>query len=162
MIATASAEMADEARIYRDQGKGAFTANHHTRLGYAWRLSEQNAATGLVHMRRLTEFIKRRREVAARYDKALASLDGLEPLTEPAECKGNIYKYIVLLPEGADRAWFKQTMAEQARRAAGRRGVRHPAAPPARAGLLRRGGAAAGRRSYVQPARLPARPFRYA
>jgi len=113
MIATASAEIADEARIYRDQGKGAFTANHHTRLGYAWRLSEQNAATGMVHMRRLTEFIKRRREVAARYDKALASLDGLEPLTEPAECKGNIYKYIVLLPEGADRAWFKQTMADK-------------------------------------------------
>jgi perosamine synthetase len=113
MIATVSADVADEARIYRDQGKGAFTTNHHTRLGYAWRLSEQNAATGMVHMRRLDEFIKRRREVAARYDKALASLQGLEPLTEPAECKGNIYKYIVLLPEGTDRAWFKRTMAQK-------------------------------------------------
>ena len=53
MIVTASAELADEARIYRDQGKGAFTANHHVRLGYAWRLSEQNAVTGLVHLRRM-------------------------------------------------------------------------------------------------------------
>ncbi len=113
MIATASQEIADESKIYRDQGKGAFTANHHTRLGYAWRLSEQNAATGMVHMRRLDEFIKRRREVAARYDKALASLDGLEALAEPAGCKGNIYKYIVLLPAGTDRAWFKQQMAEK-------------------------------------------------
>jgi perosamine synthetase len=113
MIATSSGTIADEAKIYRDQGKGAFTANHHTRLGYAWRLSEQNAATGMVHMRRLDEFIKRRREVAARYDKALASLHGLEALTEPAGCKGNIYKYIVLLPEGTDRAWFKQQMTDK-------------------------------------------------
>jgi perosamine synthetase len=112
MIATTSGPLADEARIYRDQGKGAFTANHHTRLGYAWRLSEQNAVTGLVHLRRLDEFIKRRREVAARYDKALAELEGLEALTEPSGCRGNIYKYIVLLPRGTDRAWFKQRMAE--------------------------------------------------
>ena len=83
MIATPSADLADEARIYRDQGKGAFTSNHHVRLGYAWRLSEQNAVTGLVHLRRMDEFITRRREVAARYDKALAGLDGLEPLSEP-------------------------------------------------------------------------------
>ncbi len=111
MIVTPSGDLADEARIYRDQGKGAFSANHHVRLGYAWRLSEANAVTGLVHLRRMSEFITRRREVAARYDKALASLDGLEPLSEPAGCRGNIYKYIVLLPAGADRAAFKQELA---------------------------------------------------
>jgi dTDP-4-amino-4,6-dideoxygalactose transaminase len=113
MIVTASGPLADEARIYRDQGKGAFNSNHHTRLGYAWRISEQNAATGLVHLRRLDEFIQRRREVAARYDKALAGLDALEPLLEPADCRGNIYKYIVLLPRGTDRAWFKQQLADK-------------------------------------------------
>lgn len=113
MIVTASGPLADEARIYRDQGKGAFNSNHHTRIGYAWRISEQNAVTGLVHLRRLDEFITRRREVAARYDKALAGLDGLEPLVEPAECRGNFYKYIVLLPRGTDRAWFKQQLADK-------------------------------------------------
>src|ERR1022692_4168893 len=113
MIVSPSGDLADEARIYRDQGKGAFSANHHVRLGYAWRLSEQNAVTGLVHLRRMDEFITRRREVAARYDKALAGLDGLEPLSEPAGCRGNIYKYIVLLPPGADRAAFKRELAEK-------------------------------------------------
>ena len=81
MILTPSPDLADEARIYRDQGKGAFNSNHHVRLGYAWRISEQNAVTGLVHLRRMDEFITRRREVAARYDKALAGLDGLGPLS---------------------------------------------------------------------------------
>ncbi len=113
MILTGSPEIADEARIYRDQGKGSFGANHHVRHGYAWRMSEQNAVTGLVHLRRMDEFIARRREVAARYDKALAELDGLRALAEPPRCRSNIYKYIAVLPEGMDRAVFKQEMAER-------------------------------------------------
>ncbi len=113
MVLTASRELADEARIYRDQGKGSFGANHHVRHGYAWRMSEQNAATGLVHLRRMGPAIARRREVAARYDKALAELDGLQPLAEPPGCRGNIYKYIAVLPEGADRAGFRRELAER-------------------------------------------------
>jgi dTDP-4-amino-4,6-dideoxygalactose transaminase len=113
MVLTASEELAQEARIYRDQGKGAFTANHHVRLGSAWRMSELHAATGLVHLRRMEEYIARRREVAARYDKALAGLDGLQPLAEPPGCRSNVYKYIVLLPPGLDRAWFKSELAQR-------------------------------------------------
>ena len=113
MVLTSSEELAQEARIYRDQGKGAFTANHHVRLGYAWRMSELHAATGLVHLRRMEEFIVRRRAVAAQYDKALASLDGLQPLAEPPGCRSNIYKYIVVLPPGLDRARFKAELAQR-------------------------------------------------
>jgi len=113
MVLTSSEELAQEARIYRDQGKGAFTTNHHVRLGYAWRMSELHAATGLVHLRRMEEFIVRRRAVAAQYDKALASLDGLQPLAEPPGCRSNIYKYIVVLPPGLDRARFKAELAQR-------------------------------------------------
>jgi len=113
MVLTASEEIAQEARIYRDQGKGAFTANHHVRLGSAWRMSELHAVTGLVHLRRMEEFIARRRVVAAAYDKALAGLDGLQPLAEPPECRSNIYKYIALLPPGLDRARFKSELAQR-------------------------------------------------
>jgi len=112
MILTASGQLAAEARIYRDQGKASFGANHHVRHGYAWRMSEQNAVTGLVHLRRMIEFIDRRREVAARYDDALAGLDGLSALGEPDGCRGNIYKYIAVLPEGTDRVRFKQELAD--------------------------------------------------
>ncbi len=65
MVLTSSEDLAQAARIYRDQGKGAFTANHHVRPGSAWRMSELHAATGLVHLRRMEEFIARRRAVAA-------------------------------------------------------------------------------------------------
>ena len=111
MVVTSSEYVAQEAKIYRDQGKGAFTANHHVRLGSAWRMSELHAVTGLVHLRRMAEFIGRRREVAAAYDKALAGLDEFTPLAEPPGSRSNVYKYIVLLPPGADRAAVKRDMA---------------------------------------------------
>jgi perosamine synthetase len=112
MLLSASERADAEARIYRDQGKAAFGANRHERRGYAWRMSELHAVTGLVHLRRLAEFITRRREVAARYTAALTGLDGLTPLAEPAGCRSNVYKYIVLLPPGADRPRFKREVAE--------------------------------------------------
>jgi perosamine synthetase len=112
MILTSSDELEQQARIYRDQGKGSVSANHHVLHGYAWRMSEQAALTGLVHLRRMADFISHRRTVAARYDAALAPLDGLEPLGEPAGCRTNYYKYIAVLPAGADRARFRQKLAE--------------------------------------------------
>jgi perosamine synthetase len=113
MILTPSADLAGEALIYRDQGKGSVHANHHVRHGYAWRMPEQCAATGLVHLRRLATFVEHRRRVAASYDDALASLDGLEPLGEPSGCRSNYYKYIAVLPAGADRARFRQQLADK-------------------------------------------------
>ncbi len=110
MIVTTDPAVADEARIYRDQGKGSYSANHHVRHGYAWRMSELNAAAGAVHLRRMRQFIDRRREVAARYDAGLTGLGFLRPLVEPADCASNFYKYIALLPPGVDRAWFKERM----------------------------------------------------
>ena len=111
MILTASPDLVDEARIYRDQGKGSFGANHHVRHGYAWRMSEQNAATGLIHLRRMTDSIAHRRAVAARYTAGLADNPDLRPLTEPPGCVSNFYKYIAVLDPGIDRAWFKEQVA---------------------------------------------------
>ncbi|MDH6108318.1 perosamine synthetase [Kitasatospora sp. MAP12-15] len=113
MLVTSSERLRDEARVYRDQGKGSFNANHHVREGYSWRLSEVHAAIGEIHLRRLKEFIETRREVADRYTAALADLPGLVPLVEPPGCRSNFYKYVVLLPEGVDRARFKRETAER-------------------------------------------------
>jgi dTDP-4-amino-4,6-dideoxygalactose transaminase len=76
-------------------------------------MSELHAATGLVHLRRMEEFIARRRAVAAHYDKALAGPDGLQPLAEPPGCRSNIYKYIALLPPGLDRGRFKSELVRR-------------------------------------------------
>jgi perosamine synthetase len=107
MIVTDDDELADEARIYRDQGKGSFHANFHTRMGANWRMSEPHAAIVLSQLGRLDEHIEQRQALAARYDAALASL-GVATLTIPAAASSNYYKYVAFLPEEIDRTLLKQ------------------------------------------------------
>jgi dTDP-4-amino-4,6-dideoxygalactose transaminase len=107
MILCADPAVRDEARIYRDQGKASFLEGGHVRLGAAWRMSEVQAAIGLVHLDRLAEFVAVRRSVAARYDAGLAGAPGLSLITEPPGGTGNFYKYVAVLAPGIDRRRFK-------------------------------------------------------
>jgi perosamine synthetase len=113
MIVTRDARIADEARIYRDQGKASFTQNAHTRLGYNWRMSEPHAIIGLRHFERLGAMIADRQRIAARYDGGLASIAGLTPLRVPDGGVCNYYKYIVRLRPGVDRKELKRVLREQ-------------------------------------------------
>jgi dTDP-4-amino-4,6-dideoxygalactose transaminase len=113
IIVTGDEGIRDEARIYRDQGKAGFVGGAHVRLGSAWRMSELHAAVGLVHLRRLDEFIAVRRRIAARYDAALADVDEITPLV-PARGSGHCYyKYPALLAPGIDRDALKKRLAEE-------------------------------------------------
>lgn len=112
MIVTTDDRIAEEALIYRDQGKAGFLGNVHVREGYAWRMSEVHAVIGDVHLRRLDEFLAHRARIAARYDAALRSLP-VTVLPTPANAVNNFYKYIALLPAGVDRAELKKTLREQ-------------------------------------------------
>jgi dTDP-4-amino-4,6-dideoxygalactose transaminase len=113
MIVTNDEVLYREARIYRDQGKEGFTTNFHVRLGYNWRLSEPHAVIGLAQLRRLHEFIERRREVAQVYDEGLTRLSTLATPVLPAPgCQSSFYKYMVML-RGADRTELKRRMREE-------------------------------------------------
>ncbi len=82
MIVTDDARLADEARIYHDQGKASFLTNLHTRLGSNWRMSEPHTAIALTQLRRLDEFIAHRDQAARRYTAALPEL-GFTPSPSP-------------------------------------------------------------------------------
>lgn len=112
MIVTNDDSIADEARTYRDQGKGSFHANFHTRLGANWRMSEPHAAIVLAQLRRLDEFIAARQSIAKRYDAAIEHV-GLRPLDVPPNAHCNYYKYVAFLPDGVERAALKQAMREK-------------------------------------------------
>jgi perosamine synthetase len=112
MITTGDEKLRDEAIIYRDQGKAGFLGGDHVRMGYAWRMSELHAAVGLVHLSHLDEAIATRRRVAARYDRALATLSGCQPLSIPPASISNFYKYVALLDPGIDRAELKREISE--------------------------------------------------
>ena len=112
MILTADDRIRDEALMYRDQGKAGFRDPRHVRRGYAWRMSELHAATGVVHLRRLEQFLAVRRRVAARYDAGLSGLSGITAVPAPDGARSNYYKYLAVLEDGIDRAEFKHVLAE--------------------------------------------------
>lgn len=113
MIVTNDEHIANEAKLYRDQGKLNFTQNLHGKLGYNWRMSEPHAIIGLSQFQRLEEFIAARQRIAAIYDEGLADVPGIRSLPVPAECRCNYYKYIALLDNGIDRAKLKKMLREQ-------------------------------------------------
>jgi len=113
MITTNDDGVAEEARIYRDQGKASFTVNAHTRLGYNWRMSEPNAIIGRRHLERLPHMIADRQHIAGLYDAALKDFAGLTPLRIPPGGECNYYKYVASLANPTDRKALKAELREK-------------------------------------------------
>jgi perosamine synthetase len=113
MIVTDDDRLAEEARIYRDQGKASFTQNAHVRMGYNWRMSEPHAIIGLKHLERLPAMLKDRQRIAAVYDRGLKALRQLSPLQVPPGGECNFYKYIVVLKSLQDRKALKALLRER-------------------------------------------------
>ncbi len=113
MIVTRDTRIAEEARIYRDQGKASFTQNAHVRMGYNWRMSEPHAIIGLRHLLRLPGMIADRQAIARIYDRALEQFSGLRAVHTPAGGVCNYYKYIAVLKEHRDRKALKSLLRER-------------------------------------------------
>jgi dTDP-4-amino-4,6-dideoxygalactose transaminase len=76
-------------------------AETYDELGYNYRMSDLQAAVGLVQLRRLDELLARRRYLAARYSHALVSIDWLFPPVQVAGCRPNYQSYMVRLKRTA-------------------------------------------------------------
>jgi perosamine synthetase len=112
MIVTDDERIAEEARLYRDQGKINFNANIHVRDGYNWRLSEPHAVIGLRHLERLPGMLDSRRRAGALYDAAFSQSRVVTPLRVPDDGVANRYKYIVLPNHPIDRPAVKQRLRD--------------------------------------------------
>lgn len=84
MIVTNDKRLADLCRSLRSQGRamgvsatmGTGSWLHHERLGYNFRLSEINAALGVVQMKRLGEIVLKRQRLAEMYMRRLMRTGG--------------------------------------------------------------------------------------
>jgi len=101
-------------RSLRNQGRDRFDEwLHHSRLGYNYRMTEMNAAVGVVQMGRLDELLAKRQTVAEMYEKALANIEGVTPLTIiPNTTRMSWFIYIVRLDPNIDRDRLLYLMSE--------------------------------------------------
>ncbi len=84
-------------------------------VGYNYRMTDLQAAVGVVQLRRLPDFLRRRRSLAKRYTEALSKLGWLIPPHVPAECHHNYQSYIArLTPEApVDRNRLMQALLDR-------------------------------------------------
>ena len=106
IITTDRTEFARRMRIFRNHG---ITSDHRQRdqlgswfyemvdLGYNYRLTDLQCAIGISQLRRLPIWLKRRREIAQRYDDAFDGYTGLRPLQVAAQVKPAYHLYVVCL-----------------------------------------------------------------
>jgi perosamine synthetase len=109
MITTPDPAIAERLRRLREHGMSAGAAERHAagrvvleeylETGFNYRLTDIQAAVGLVQLGRLDAMVERRRELAARYQEAFTDVPGVTCLTDPPYGTTNYQSYVLRLGE---------------------------------------------------------------
>jgi perosamine synthetase len=107
MITTADEETASRLRRLRQHGmsvsdlarhgSGKVVIESYDEVGYNYRMTDLQAAIGLVQLQRLEGMLAKRRALAARYSARLSSLPWLALPQTPSDCRHNFQSYMVRL-----------------------------------------------------------------
>ncbi|MFL6115653.1 MAG: DegT/DnrJ/EryC1/StrS family aminotransferase [Catenulispora sp.] len=110
MVTTDDAEWAARMRRLREHGMNVSAADRHAsakpvleaylETGFNYRMTDIQAAVGLVQLTKLAATIAERRELAARYQDELAGVPGLTPVSDPEYGQTNYQSFWVRLEAG--------------------------------------------------------------
>lgn len=130
MVTTDDPDWAVRLKRLREHGMSVSAADRHNggsavieqylETAFNYRMTDIQAAVGLVQLSKLDAIIARRRELAARYHELLADT-GLTAVMDPEYGTTNYQSFWVWLPEGADRQEVLAGLAE--RGVSARRGI---------------------------------------
>lgn len=105
MVTTSNPEWAARARLLREHAMSVSAADRHksvlappeeyVEVGYNYRMTDLQAAVGIVQLGKLDEVVARRRALAARYRAALDEVPGLRCVTDPAHGQSNYQSFWV-------------------------------------------------------------------
>ena len=109
MLVTPDAEVAARLRRLREHGMDVSAAarhasrqpviEHYLEVGFNYRMTDIQAAIGLVQLGKLGQLVARRRVLAERYQQLLAGIPGVRTITDPEYGTTNYQSFWVLLPD---------------------------------------------------------------
>ena len=110
MLTTHDPAWADRARQLREHSMSVSANARHAsvfappeeylEVGFNYRMTDMQAAVGLVQLGRLPAIVRRRREIVAAYTAELADIPGLRPVADPPWGTSNFQSFWVeVLPE---------------------------------------------------------------
>ena len=111
MITTSRRDWADRARRLREHAMSVSAVDRHAsmlapsesylELGYNYRMTDLQAAVGLVQLERLPEVVQRRRQLAANYSKYIDEIPCLRAVADPPWGTSNFQSYWVDVAPGS-------------------------------------------------------------
>jgi dTDP-4-amino-4,6-dideoxygalactose transaminase len=81
------------------QASSGVKLEQYEEIGFNFRMTDIQAAIGLIQLAKLPEVVTRRRELAERYHKMLAEIDGLRWVADPEYGTTNYQSFWVVLPD---------------------------------------------------------------
>jgi dTDP-4-amino-4,6-dideoxygalactose transaminase len=111
MVTTSDPKVADRIRHLRQHAMNTSDLTRHQsqkvvvesydEVGYNFRMTDMQAAVGLVQLGRVEGFIARRRALAQRYSESFGRLGWLIPPSEPQDTRHNFQSYMARLTKDA-------------------------------------------------------------
>jgi dTDP-4-amino-4,6-dideoxygalactose transaminase len=145
MLTTGDTALAARMRRLREHGMTASAADRHRsatvvleeydEVGFNYRMTDIQAAIGLVQLAKLDRVVARRRELAARYHEALAPIEGLRMVADPEHGTTNYQSFWVVLPDGFAGTNIDVLAALSERGVSARRGIMASHLEPAYRGV---------------------------
>jgi perosamine synthetase len=109
MVMTSRQDWAERLRRLREHGMSISAAVRHAarsavieqylETGFNYRMTDIQAAVGLVQLRRLDVLVQQRRQLGARYHRLLSAVLGLQLVGDPAYGTTNFQSFWVVLPD---------------------------------------------------------------
>jgi dTDP-4-amino-4,6-dideoxygalactose transaminase len=109
MVTTTRDDWAQRLRRLRDHGMSVSQFERHQagraiieaylETGFNYRMTDLQAAIGLVQLDKLGAMLERRREQADRYTRALSEIAGIELVADPLYGTTNFQSYWAVLPD---------------------------------------------------------------
>jgi perosamine synthetase len=111
MLVTPDGELAARLRRLREHGMDVSAAERHRRqqpvvehygeVGFNYRMTDVQAAIGLVQLAKLDQMVARRRDLALRYQRLLSAVPGAATAHDPPYGETNYQSFWMLMPEDA-------------------------------------------------------------
>lgn len=111
MITTGNKELANRARLLRNQGMAVSDVARHkanrvihedySEVGFNFRMTDIQASVGINQMKKLPKILAKRERLAGRYDRAFSKSKFLTPPFIPESYVTNRQTYVVRLNEGS-------------------------------------------------------------
>lgn len=145
MLTTSRQDWADRARRLREHAMSVSAADRHRftlppaeqylEVGFNFRMTDLQAAVGIVQLGRLDDVLVRRRAIATRYQQSLAGVPGLRCVVDPEYGQSNYQSFWIELDDEhpLSREELLQELAKT--EVSARRGIMAAHRQPAYAGL---------------------------